>query len=211
MPWKRKQEQYPRQDVLNDYKSGFPRWLPPVPSPSGGFDPYEVFIPLSGSGTLELFNVFKGLKGAIPWVRIPRSPPAPKLLFLLAFCQFDARIRPVVSGTCRQYRITGWDGETKWSRIMRSQSENISVGQFFWYHSEGSFDGCFKQRFHGSISLVLSPSGARNLVTGKVRSGLRYMGAPAVPALPSIGVRSNLKSGIVRGGRSGGTIWEIPG
>ncbi len=33
-------------------------------------------------------------------------------------------------------------------------------------------------------------------------TGLRYMGAPAVPALPSIGVRSNLKSGIVRGGRS---------
>ena len=44
-----------------------------VPSPSGGFDPYEVFIPLSGSGTLKLFNVFKGLKGAIPWVRIPLS------------------------------------------------------------------------------------------------------------------------------------------
>jgi len=37
-----------------------------VPSPSGGFDPYEVFIPLSGPGTLKLFNVFKGLKGAIP-------------------------------------------------------------------------------------------------------------------------------------------------
>ncbi len=34
------------------------------------------------------------------------------------------------------------------------------------------------------------------------RSGLRYMEAPAVSALPSIGARSNLKSGIVRGGRS---------
>ncbi len=34
------------------------------------------------------------------------------------------------------------------------------------------------------------------------RSGLRYMEATAVSALPSIGVRSNLKSGIVRGGRS---------
>ncbi len=29
----------------------------------------------------------------------------------------------------------------------------------FWYHSEGSIDGCFKQHFHGSISLVPSPSG----------------------------------------------------
>ncbi len=45
-------------------------------------------------------------------------------------------------------------------------------------------------------------SGARNLVTGKARSSFRYMGAPAVPVHPSIGVRSNLKSGIVRGGRS---------
>jgi hypothetical protein len=81
----KEQEQYPRQDVLNDYKPGFPRWLPPVPSPSGGFDPYEVFIPLSGPGTLKLFNVFKGLKGAIPWVRIPLSPPASKPLFSLAF------------------------------------------------------------------------------------------------------------------------------
>ena len=34
------------------------------------------------------------------------------------------------------------------------------------------------------------------------RSGLRYMGAPAVSALPSIGVRSKLKSGTVRGGTS---------
>ncbi len=40
------------------------------------------------------------------------------------------------------------------------------------------------------------------LVTGKARSGLRCMEAPAVSALPSIGIRSNLKSGIVRGGRS---------
>ncbi len=34
----------------------------------------------------------------------------------------------------------------------------------------------------------------------KARSGLRYMGTTAVSALPSSGVRSNLKSGIVRGG-----------
>ena len=33
------------------------------------------------------------------------------------------------------------------------------------------------------------------------RSGLRYMVATVVSALPAIGVRSNLKSGIVRGGQ----------
>ena len=34
------------------------------------------------------------------------------------------------------------------------------------------------------------------------RSGLRYLGPPPVSGFPSIGIRSNLKSGIVRGGRS---------
>ena len=44
--------------------------------------------------------------------------------------------------------------------------------------------------------------GARDLVTGKARSGFRYMGATAVSVLPSSGERSNLRRGIVRGGRS---------
>lgn len=41
-------------------------------------------------------------------------------------------------------------------------------------------------------ALVQAPSAA-DLVTGKARSGLHYMGATAVSALPSRGVRSNLK------------------
>ena len=53
----------------------------------------------------------------------------------------------------------------------------------------------------------IQTSGAGDLVTGKARSGLRTMEAPAVSALPSSGVRSNLKSGIVRGGRSIALVW----
>ncbi len=48
----------------------------------------------------------------------------------------------------------------------------------------------------------LQTPGAGNLVTGRVRSGLRCMGATAVSALPSSGTRSNLNSGIVGGGGS---------
>jgi hypothetical protein len=48
-------------------------------------------------------------------------------------------------------------------------------------------------------------SGAPDMVTGKARSGLRYMWATAVSVLPSSGKRSKLRRGIVRGGRSGVT------
>ena len=45
-------------------------------------------------------------------------------------------------------------------------------------------------------------SDAPDMVTGKARSGLRYMWATAVSVIPSSGKRSNLRRGIVRGGRS---------
>ena len=63
-----------------------------------------------------------------------------------------------------------------------------------------------EERFAQLLAMadISQTAGAGDLVTGKARSGLRCMEAPAVSALPSIGIRSNLKSGIVRGGRSVG-------
>ncbi len=61
----------------------------------------------------------------------------------------------------------------------------------FWYHSEGSFDGCFKQRFHGSISLA------------RIMAELRGppMPGPAASVLPDGYHRSNQA-------RSGQGRWE---
>ncbi len=66
----------------------------------------------------------------------------------------------------------------------------------------GTYRSCTRPTCITAVKTLANSGPSTHSQNRTFRSALRYMGAPAVSALPSIGVRSNLKSGIVRGGRS---------